>query len=107
MATHRRLPVVAPIGGLLLLALAGPARAQVSIPALDSPVSQDFNTLAMTGTSSTLPTGWAFSEAGTNANATYTAGTGSSNTAPVRPSPTSRSASPPATPRRGRPTSGA
>lgn len=42
--------------------------------------SQDFNTLASTGTSSTVPTGWAFSESGSNANTTYTAGTGSAAT---------------------------
>lgn len=40
---------------------------------------QDFNTLAFSGTSSTLPTGWEFLETGTNANTTYTAGTGSFN----------------------------
>jgi chitodextrinase len=44
------------------------------------PHSQDFNTLALTGTSSTLPDGWALLESLTNANTTYTAGTGSSNT---------------------------
>jgi hypothetical protein len=41
--------------------------------------SQDFNTLANTGTSSTVPTGWLFAETGTNANTLYTAGTGSGN----------------------------
>lgn len=41
--------------------------------------SQDFNTLANSGTSSTLPTGWLLNETGSNANTTYTAGTGSSN----------------------------
>lgn len=41
--------------------------------------TQDFNTLAASGASSTLPVGWALSESGTNANTTYTAGTGSSN----------------------------
>src|SRR5215216_4405323 len=41
---------------------------------------QDFNTLASSGTSGTLPAGWLFLESGTNANALYTAGTGSSNT---------------------------
>ncbi|HYE96801.1 MAG TPA: hypothetical protein VD962_11390 [Rubricoccaceae bacterium] len=41
---------------------------------------EEFNTLASTGTSSVLPLGWALAEAGTNANTTYTAGTGSSNT---------------------------
>ncbi|MBK8054129.1 MAG: hypothetical protein IPK35_12875 [Saprospiraceae bacterium] len=42
--------------------------------------TQDFNTLASTGTSSTLPPGWAFVESGSSANTTYTAGTGSSTT---------------------------
>jgi uncharacterized protein len=41
--------------------------------------TQDFNTLAITGTSSTLPAGWAFSESLANANLLYTAGTGSGN----------------------------
>lgn len=41
--------------------------------------NQDFNTLTNSGTSSTLPTGWFLSETGTNANTTYTAGTGASN----------------------------
>jgi uncharacterized repeat protein (TIGR01451 family) len=52
----------------------------VSLPALDTPYSQDFNTLASSGTSSVVPAGWAFLEIGTNANTTYAAGTGSSNT---------------------------
>ncbi|HEY9642543.1 MAG TPA: hypothetical protein V6C57_18805, partial [Coleofasciculaceae cyanobacterium] len=42
--------------------------------------SENFDSLANTGTSSTLPEGWVFIETGTNANTTYTAGTGSSNT---------------------------
>jgi len=42
--------------------------------------TEDFNTLANTATSSTLPVGWMLYETGTNANATYTAGDGSSNT---------------------------
>lgn len=52
----------------------------VSLTTLGVASSQNFDTLANTGTSSTLPTGWYFSESGTNANTTYTAGTGSSNT---------------------------
>ena len=51
----------------------------VSIPTLGVPVTEDFNTLASTGTSSTVPSGWFFNETGTNANTIYTAGTGSSN----------------------------
>lgn len=67
-------------GRLTLAALALhalPAAAQVSIPTSGVPVTQNFDTLANSGTSSTLPAGWALSEAGTSANATYTAGTGS------------------------------
>jgi hypothetical protein len=43
--------------------------------------SQDFNTLAATGTSSTVPSGWEFSESGTGANTTYAASNGSGGTA--------------------------
>ncbi|MBI1761578.1 MAG: putative Ig domain-containing protein [Acidobacteria bacterium] len=52
----------------------------VSLTVINSAYTQNFDTLANTGTSSTVPTGWAFSESGTNANTTYTAGTGSSTT---------------------------
>ena len=41
---------------------------------------QDFDSLANSGTSSTVPTGWDFAESLANANTTYTAGTGSSAT---------------------------
>ncbi len=41
--------------------------------------SENFDSLANTGTSSTLPLEWVSSETGTNANTIYTAGTGSSN----------------------------
>ena len=41
--------------------------------------TQDFDTLAISGTSSTTPNGWGFSEGDANANLLYTAGTGSSN----------------------------
>lgn len=41
--------------------------------------SQDFNSLASTGTSAALPAGWYFFESGTNANTTYNTGNGSSN----------------------------
>ena len=42
--------------------------------------SENFDSLASTGTSTVLPTDWVVSETGTSANATYTAGTGSANT---------------------------
>ncbi len=41
--------------------------------------TENFDTLANTETSSTTPPGWFFSETGSNANTTYTAGTGSGN----------------------------
>lgn len=54
------------------------AKSQISIPSLGSPYSQDFNTLASSGaTSSTLPAGWAFLETGSNANTTYGVDAGS------------------------------
>lgn len=41
--------------------------------------SQDFNSLASSGTSAALPAGWYFFESGTNADPTYNTGNGSSN----------------------------
>ncbi len=41
--------------------------------------NQNFDTLANTGTSSTVPAGFGFAETGTSNNATYSAGTGSGN----------------------------
>jgi Bacterial Ig-like domain/Ig-like domain CHU_C associated len=54
---------------------------QVSITSAGTAFTQDFNSLANTGTAvvSTLPLGWTFEEAAANANTTYTAGTGSAN----------------------------
>lgn len=54
------------------------AGAQVALST--TPYTQNFNTLAKTGTASALPSGWLLLETGTNANANYTAGTGSSTT---------------------------
>jgi hypothetical protein len=42
--------------------------------------TQDFDTLAISGTSSVVPSGWAFSEAGTNADSTYGSNSGNSTT---------------------------
>ncbi|RZJ89014.1 MAG: hypothetical protein EOO60_10505, partial [Hymenobacter sp.] len=41
--------------------------------------TEDFNTLTTSGTSSTLPNGWLLNETGTNANTTYAADAGGSN----------------------------
>lgn len=51
----------------------------VSLTTLSTPVAENFDTLANTGTANpntALPTGWGFVEAGTNANTTYAADTG-------------------------------
>ncbi len=42
--------------------------------------TEDFNTLASSGTSDVVPNGWDFIESGTNADTTYRAGSGSDNT---------------------------
>ena len=55
------------------------AAGTISLTALDVAYSQDFDTLAAGGSSSTVPQGWDFTESGTNANTTYTAGAGASN----------------------------
>lgn len=44
-----------------------------------STYTQNFDALASTGTATTLPAGWELLETGTNANTSYTAGTGSGN----------------------------
>lgn len=91
LANERRLESVIRLGGLGVLLLVigiiaasfarGSAAATcISLTTSGSAYTQDFNTLASTGTSSTLPTGWALSETGSGLNTTYTAGTGSSTT---------------------------
>ncbi|HXF41932.1 MAG TPA: ExeM/NucH family extracellular endonuclease [Blastocatellia bacterium] len=55
------------------------AAGTISLTTIGTPYTQNFDTLASSGTSSTLPTGWEFVEALANANTTYTAGTGSGN----------------------------
>lgn len=65
---------------LSLAALLCPVvHAQVSLTTLGSAYTQNFDTLANSGTSGTLPSGWASLETGTNANALYNSGTGSNN----------------------------
>lgn len=55
------------------------AAGNISLTTLGVAYTQDFNTLASSGTSNIVPTGWEFSESGNNANTFYAAGTGSSN----------------------------
>ncbi len=54
-------------------------KAQISIGAIDVPYTQDFNTLVSTGSSTTLPAGWALFESAGNAE--YMANNGNSNIA--------------------------
>lgn len=51
----------------------------MSITSTATPFTQNFDGLANSGTSSTLPLGWAFNETGSNANTTYTADDGTAN----------------------------
>jgi hypothetical protein len=55
---------------------------QVSISSFGTPITQNFDSLVSSGTgtlSGNTPAGWGFAESSTNANTTYTAGTGSGN----------------------------
>jgi len=61
----------------LLLVSASTAMAQVSIPAVEAAIGEDFNTLVSSGTSGATPAGWTFLETGAGANLVYAAGTGS------------------------------
>src|SRR5262245_39991943 len=85
--TSRSLRLLGALAALLMLlaglpGLARPIQAasSISLATPGVPYTQDFDTLASSGTSSTLPQGWDFSESGTRANSTYTAGAGSSIT---------------------------
>ena len=59
------------------LASAPAVDAQVSLGSTETAYTQDFDTLAPLGSSSSLPPGWALAELGTNANSSYTASSGS------------------------------
>ena len=66
--------------GLAALMLAAPV-APVAAVVLTTPIyTQNFDTLANSGTSAILPSGWSILETGSSANTTYAAGTGSINT---------------------------
>ncbi|MBL8234913.1 MAG: hypothetical protein JNL98_40810, partial [Bryobacterales bacterium] len=85
--SHRFRPAVL-LAALVLGAAAlclyriAPVRAAgtISLTTAGVAVGENFNTLANTGTSSSVPNGWDFVESGSNANLAYTAGTGSSAT---------------------------
>ena len=56
------------------------AYGQIELSSIGKTYFQDFDSLASSDRSSFVPSGWAFAESGTSANATYTAGIGSSTT---------------------------
>jgi uncharacterized protein len=80
---HFTLLHLALVWAMLLSALASPfatpraALAAGTILLGAASYGEDFDSLANSGAASTTPNGWYFAEAGTNANATYSAGTGS------------------------------
>jgi uncharacterized protein len=55
------------------------AAGTISLATIGTAYTENFDTLANTGTSSVTPNGWAISETGANADGVYAAGTGSSN----------------------------
>lgn len=80
---HRLLTTLAAFA-VLLAALPGSmgtalAAGTVSLTVFGTAYTQDFNTLASSGASGTVPTGWDFLETGTNANTSYNTGTGTNN----------------------------
>ncbi len=64
---------------LSLLTAAIPAGA-LTLTQFNSPLTENFDSLAPSGTAATLPAGWAFVESGSAANTSYSAGAGSSTT---------------------------
>ena len=71
---------VLPTPRALAVSTGAPDAPLTAISLTGSTYTQNFDTLVSSGTSSDVPDGWAFSESDTNANSTYTAGTGSGNT---------------------------
>ena len=55
---------------LMALALSASFAAQAQVNLTGGTYTQNFDTLANSGTSSTLPAGWLMSESGANANTT-------------------------------------
>ena len=83
-APRRRIRTVALAVIVLVVALvlvqSALAAGAVSLTTLGVPYTENFDTLATSGTTnSSLPNGWWLAESGTNANGLYQAGTGSGN----------------------------
>src|SRR5438445_7100333 len=78
--SNRKIHMQPKVIAILLLAAAALRASAISITTFGTPLTENFNTLASSGTSSTVPAGWAFLETGTAADVLYAAGTGSSLT---------------------------
>ena len=80
MPLHRFRALSFLASALVLGAASTSSFAQDSVPLVGGPPAvQAFDTLASTGTGSTVPSGWSFLESGTNANTTYAADNGLAN----------------------------
>lgn len=64
---------------LCLFSAAVPAGA-LTLTQFNSPLTENFDSLAASGPAAAVPSGWSFSETGSGANATYSAGSGSTST---------------------------
>ena len=76
---HPRSGAVRVLASLFLIALAPAALAQYVTLVGGKPPVQDFDTLAASGTATTLPDGWYLAESGSNADTSYTASDGAAN----------------------------
>ncbi|HWQ34998.1 MAG TPA: Calx-beta domain-containing protein [Blastocatellia bacterium] len=72
--------LLAPAVALIHHFTASASATAISLTTIGTAYTQNFDALASSGTSGTVPAGWAFSESGSSANATYTAGSGTSST---------------------------
>ncbi len=79
MLSARRAHRAALACATVLVLAAAPAAAQFVPLVGGTPAVQDFDGLAASGSAATLPDGWALAEAGSNANATYQADDGATN----------------------------
>src|SRR4051812_46546284 len=70
---------------ILFIMVSGVSWGQMALTSIGTAVTQNFDALATSGTTNAqtngiFVAGWSFVEAGSNANTTYSAGTGSSTT---------------------------
>jgi hypothetical protein len=78
MKINQRVCYLSTLAGMLMGTVAVKA-SPISLPAVGYEYFENFNSLANSGTSSVLPSGWAFAELGSSADGTYAADNGSSS----------------------------